>query len=267
MNIYKFEVKVLIRSVLIWSSSIAAGLVIYMMFFPLVMVDNVAMDTMMQNFPDELLAFVGMNGDLSFTSVMGYYGLTMSFIYIPVAIQAALYGFSIISVEERELTADFLLTKPVSRKQIFLSKFFAALTALTLVNIVIWISSYLSLAFFNSGMPVDYLGTTILLSSIILIQLFFLTIGILISVTVKKISSVIGYAMGLAFGMFILSSFGEMLSMDAFKYLTPYSHFEPISILIDQNYDWPMAMISIITIIVSFTLGYFLYQKRNIKSL
>jgi ABC-2 type transport system permease protein len=168
MNIYKFEVKVLIRSVLIWSSSIAAGLVIYMMFFPLVMVDNAAMDTMMQNFPDELLAFVGMNGDLSFTSVMGYYGLTMSFIYIPVAIQAALYGFSIISVEERELTADFLLTKPVSRKQIFLSKFFAALTALTLVNIVIWISSYLSLAFFNSGMPVDYLGTTILLSSIIL---------------------------------------------------------------------------------------------------
>jgi len=267
MNIYKFELKMLIRSVLIWASGIAFGLFFYLMFFPLVMADNDAMVTVMANFPDEFLAFFGMNAELSFTSIMGYYGLTMSFMYIPIAIQASLYGVSIISVEEREYTADFLLTKPVSRKQIFIAKFFAAFTALGIVNISIWIFSFLGLLAFNGGNEVDYLGAVILLSTVIIMQLFFLCVGLLLSVLVKKVTSVIGYAMGLGFGLFILSSFGEMLSIDAIKILTPYSHFEPVDILVEGTFNWLYFSVSILVIIISFSLAYFLYQKRNIKAL
>jgi ABC-2 type transport system permease protein len=267
MNIYKFELKMLSKSVLVWGSGIAFGLFFYLMFFPLVMADNNAMETIMVNFPDEFLAFFGMNAELSFTSIMGYYGLTMSFIYIPIAIQASLYGVSIISVEEREYTADFLLTKPVSRRKIFITKFLAALTALVIVNISTWIFSFLGLIAFNGGNEVDYLGATILLSTVIIIQLFFLCVGMLISVIVRKVTSVIGYAMGLGFGLFILSSFGEMLSINAIKILTPYSHFEPIDILVEKTFNWLYFSVSILIIIISFSLGYFLYQKRNIKAL
>ena len=266
MNIFKFEFKMLTRSILIWGSSISFFVVFYMMFFPLIMVDNTAMMEIMSEFPEEFLAFFGMSSEISFTSLMGYYGLTMSFVYIPIAIQASLYGVSILSVEERELTADFLLTKPVSRNQIFISKFLAALAALTIINISVWIASYLSIAIFNGGDEVSYFGATVLLSGIVFIQLFFLSIGLLISVIVKKVASVIGYAMGLGFGLFILSSFGDMLSIEIIKMLTPYSHFNPIQIIVDQSFNWPYVLISIIVIIISLTLGYFLYQKRNIKS-
>jgi ABC-2 type transport system permease protein len=255
------------RSILIWGSAISFGLIFYMMFFPLIMVENDAMDQVMQSFPEEFLAFFGMNASLTFTNVMGYFGLTMSFIYIPVAIQAALYGISILSVEEREFTADFLLSKPVSRSQIYISKFLAALTALVIVNIVVWISGYLSLLFFSSGLEVDYLGATLVLCSLIFIQLFFLTLAMLISVVVKKVTSVIGYAMGLGFGMFILSSFGQMLSLDILKLFTPYSHFEPISILVDKTFNFPIVLISVAVIIISFSLGFYLYQRKNIKAL
>ena len=267
MNIYKFELKMLTRSIIIWGSSIVFGLVIYMAFFPLMMVDNDSMIDLLASYPEEFLAFFGMNSDLLFTSIMGYYGLTMSFIYVPIAIQASLYGVSILSVEEREYTADFLLSKPVSRKNVFLSKFFAAFTALTVVNVAIWIFSFVSLLSFNAGMEVDYLGTVVLLSSIIFIQLFFLCVGLLISVIVKKVTSVIGYAMGLGFGLFIISSFGKMLSIESLKALTPYNHFEPIEILVNKSFNIFYFIICVLIIIISFSLGYFLYQKRNIKAL
>jgi len=267
MNIYKFELKMLIKSIIIWGSSISFGLLLYMAFFPLIMVDNDAMLDLLSSYPEEFLAFFGMNADLSFTSIMGYFGVTISFIYIPLAIQASLYGVSILSVEEREYTADFLLTKPISRKQIFMSKFLAAFTALTIINVLVWIFSFVSLLSFNGGMTIDYAGAIILLSSIVLLQLFFLTVGLLISVLVRKVTSVIGYSMGLGFGLYILSSFGKMLSIGFIQALTPYTHFDPVTILVDRTYNWGYFLINIIVIIISFSLGYFLYQKRNIKAL
>jgi len=231
------------------------------------MVDNDAMLQVMANFPEEFLAFFGMSSELSFTSLMGYYGLTMSFIFIPLGIQASLYGVSILSVEEREYTADFLLTKPISRKSIFMAKYGAAITALIIINIAIWITSIIALLLFNSGMDIDYSGTIVLCSSLIFVQLFFFNLALLISVSVKKVTSVIGYAMGLGFGLFILSSFAKMLSIDILKYATPYTHFDPVDILVNKNYNWSYFAVNIVVIVVSFTLAYFLYQKRNIKAL
>ena len=40
--------------------------------------------------------------------------------------------------EEIELTADFLLSKPVSRAQVVTSKLLAALSSLTVTNLVVW---------------------------------------------------------------------------------------------------------------------------------
>lgn len=266
MNILKFEFKILLKNSLLWASGIGFFVIFYMVFFPLLMVENDAMLEIMSEFPEEFLAFFGMSSEISFTSLMGYYGLTMSFVYIPVAIQAAHYGVSILSVEERELTADFLLTKPVSRGQIFISKLGASVGALTVVNITIWITSYLSIWLFNAGDEVNYYAATILLLGIVFIQLFFLSIGLLISVIVKKVSSVIAYSMGLGFGLFILSSFGDMLSIKAIQLMTPYSHFDPIDIIVDETFNWPYVSISVIVTVISLVIGYFMYQKRNIKS-
>lgn len=266
MNIFKFEFKMLLKSTLIWASGISFFVLFYMVFFPLLMVENDAMVELMSEFPQEFLAFFGMSNEISFTSLMGYYGLTMSFVYIPVAIQAATIGVSILSIEERELTADFLLTKPVSRQRIYIEKLLAGFAALSITNLSIWISSYLSIWLFNAGDDVNYYATTIVLLSIAFIQLFFLGVGALLSVSVKKVSSVIAYAMGLGFGLFILSSFGDMLSIEFIQALTPYNHFDPIEIIIHQSFYWPHVFISIGVILLSITTGYFLYQKRNIKS-
>jgi ABC-2 type transport system permease protein len=267
MNIFKFELKGYFKSILIWSGSIIFFLILYLAFFPAMASDPDAFNSMMEAFPDEVMSLFGINPDLPMMTIMGYYSLTMSFVLIPVAIQASFYGFNILSVEERELTADFLLTKPISRKTIFMSKFSAAFLALAVTNISIWISSFIGFASFKGNENPDMSKVVVLLSTIVLFQLFFLTVGMMISMMVKKIPSVISYSMGLGFGMFILSSLGKMLSSKFLDVLSPFNHFDPGYILVHGSYDIIPSLISVLIIITSFSLSYFLYLRRNIASL
>lgn len=267
MNIYKFELSQLKNSIFIWSLAVPLSLVSYMLFYPMIASDAGALDSIMDSFPEKFLAAFGMNADLPISSLLGYLSLTVSMIYIPIAIQAANYGFHILSVEEREFTADFLLTKPVKRSKIFISKVSAALTSLLITNVSMWIAT-ISILYIVKGQQTFDLGKVIiLLTSFIFIQLVFFSLSLLISVSMKKVSSVLSLSMGLGFGLYILSALGSILSFDIFNILSPYAHFEPNYILVNANHHWSYVIITIAMIIVSIPLSYFLYHKRNISSL
>ena len=267
MNIYLFEMKMLRKSIFLWGLFVPFGLIFYMSFFPMMAGDSANFNAILESYPPEMLAFFGFNTDLPVTSVLGYFALTLGMIQIPLAIQASNYGFHILSVEERELTADFLLSKPISRSKIYFSKFLAVSTSLLIVNIIVSGISILSIFLFKGSEVIDFTNVFILLSTIGLFQLVFLSIGLVISVSIKKVSSVLSFSMALGFGLYILSSLGTMLSSKMLSIISPYFHFAPAEILVTGSLDWGLASISISIIIISLVASYFLYQKRNIASL
>lgn len=171
MNIYLFELKMYKKSIIIWSFAIFFWIMFYFAFFPMIGADTTGFDLIMSEFPEEYLAAFGMSADLPMSSVLGYFGLTFGMAQIPIAIQAANYGFATLSVEERELTADFLLSKPIKRSKIIKSKFLAALTGLTIVNVFVWLSSIMSIYLFNAGFPFELNNVFVLLSTITLLQI------------------------------------------------------------------------------------------------
>ncbi len=267
MNIFKFEFKTYIKSILIWTLSISAGFILYMAFFPAIQTEADAFNELMSSFPKEMLAIFGMNTDLPVTSMLGYLGLTYSFMIIPVAIQASNYGFHMLSVEERELTADFLMAKPVKRSKILISKFAAALLALSFTYFALWGSAALSVTLFKGDEIVELSKVNTLMSLVILFQLTFVSIGMVVSVMLKKIPSVLSFSMALGFGTFILNAFKNALSSDLFGYLSPYSYYDYTSILVSGDIELLGLIISLSVIVVSLTATYFLYNKRNISSL
>ena len=267
MNIYKFEVKMLIKSMIVWSLGIGAGLLFYVSFYPLMEADTGAFDQLMADFPPEFLAFFGMGGELSFSSILGYFVLTFSMIQIPIAIQATNYGLNMLSVEERELTADFLLSKPIKRSTIFVSKFLASLTSLTVVNISIWITSIAAILIFKGDQEIPWNGVVILLSSITLFQLTFVGIGMFISVSLKKLRSVLSFSMAIGFGLYIINSLGEMFTSNLFKAFSPFGHFNPTYIVVNESLHLGFTLISLLITIGTLVASYFLYLRRNIASL
>lgn len=265
MNIFKHEFKMKLQSVFIWSLAIALLIFIILSIFPSLEGDAALLNEMMASFPEEFLIAFGMT-DIDMSTILGFFGLIFLFIQICLSIQAANYGFSLVSVEERDLTADFLLAKPVGRAKILTSKLLAAITGLTITNIVIWVSSFVFLRIYSSGGQFETKPVLLLLASNVLFQLFFLAVGMLISLFVRRVRSVTPYSMALAFGMYVLNAFGGMLGEDTYEVLSPFKHFEPNYILKHAAYDLPLAWISVGAIVISIAGSYVLYIKRNIRS-
>ncbi|MBE0666678.1 MAG: ABC transporter permease subunit, partial [Bacteroidales bacterium] len=259
------EFKMIRNSVFTWSISISLLLLVFMSLFSSFANDAAILNEAMAQFPPELLMAFGMTG-IDMSTVLGFFSFAFLFCQICLAVQASNYGFGLVSLEERDMTADFLLAKPVSRTHILTSKLLAALTGLTITNIVIWISSFVFIELFRDGRAYDTGTLILLLSSIVLFQLFFLTVGILISLLMKKVRSVTPLSMALAFGMYVISAFGGMLGDAKMELITPFKHFEPNYIVTNAAYDMPLVLISVSVIIISIAASYVLYVKRNINS-
>lgn len=265
MNIFKRELKFKMPSAVIWSLSVFGIMVLFMSVFSTFTESSDMIDLIMENYPEELLQAFGItNVDLG--TIAGYFTMCVLFVQVFLAVQASIYGFSILSEEERDMTADFLLTRPVTRTKVFIAKTAAAISALVITWAVTWGSTFFTVEVFGAGKEYDPMVFVKMSAVLILFQLFFLSVGMVISVSLKKIKSVLPYAMGLSFGLYLVSTIGSIIGENTLGYISPFKYFEPNTVIINGKYDPVMLIICCSVIAVSMVLGYILYIKRNIHS-
>lgn len=267
MNIFKHEFKMKRKSILIWSLSLVAFFIFYMTFYPALVQDSAAFESIMENFPEELLKAMGLSEGLPLTSLMGYYSLTFTLVQLAMAIQSANYGFAILSEEERELTADFLMTKPVSRTKIYLSKFFAAMLSLFITSLAVAIGSFMAVVLFSGGESYEVSHILRFLITLPIFQLVFLSLGMMISLLFRRVRSVLSLSMGLVIGLYVISSIRGLIDSELLGYFTPFYHFEPGEILVNGQYNLVLFLISLGIITVSLVGSFLLYKRRDIHSL
>jgi len=267
MNIFKYEFKMYSKSILVWAISIIGVILIMMSIYPTFGSNAGMMEKILANYPEEMLKAFGMNSGLPLSSVLGYLVFIFPFVQLCLAIQASNYGFSILSIEEREFTADYLMSKPVSRIAILNAKFGAAFVALLITNLITWITMIATIELFKNNSTYELKNLLILLSSIVLFQLFFLAIGMVVSVLTKRIRSVLTFSLGLSFGTYIVNAMGLVLGGETLSYFSPFAYFEVGHLLEFGAYDFKMTMISIIITTLSLGITYVLYPKRDIQSL
>lgn len=264
-TIFAHELAMSWRSVVAWSVAIAALLVLYLSMFSSLAADTELLNTMLSRFPPALLAAFGMTR-VNLATVLGYFSLVFLLIQLCLAIQAANYGFGLVSVEEREWTADFLLAKPVARPQIMTSKLLAALVGLAVTNAATWISSYGLLELFRGDKPYDVHLLAMVLLTIAPFQLFFLAAGLVISLLVKRVRNVVPFSMALAFGLYVLNVFGDMLGESVLEKVTPFRHFDARHIISGAAYDAPLVAVSVAVSVACLVASYVLYVKRDIPA-
>jgi ABC-2 type transport system permease protein len=253
------------RSVLIWSVSMAALIGVFFSIFPGFAVNAAVITQLMDKFPPALLEAFGMNRT-SLATVLGFYSFIFVFVQICLAIQAGNYGFGLVSVEESELTADFLLSKPVSRSQVLTSKLLAALSSLTITNAVVWAVTFVSVATLHGNYPYQNGPLVLLLVSIVIFQLFFLTVGLVISLLVRRVRSVTPYSLGLGFGMYVLSAFTGMFGTSALEYITPFKHLDPAFIVQNNRFNTPLVLLNGAVSLIALGVSYWLYIRRDIPA-
>jgi ABC-2 type transport system permease protein len=264
-NIYKHELRTRLRSVVTWSLAVTGIVVIYFSFFSVFADQAALMNEMLERFPAEMRAAFGLD-KIDLSTVLGYFSFIFLLVQLCLAIQAGNYGFGLVSIEESELTADFLLSKPVSRTQVLNSKLLAALTCLTITNLVVWVSSYVAISLFRGEREYES-GTLLqLLLSIAIFQLFFLSVGLVISLLVRRVRSVTPYALGLGFGAYVLSAFSGVLGDVKLELITPFKHIDAAYIVQNGAYDTPLVLLNVAVTLVSLAVSYWLYSRRDIPA-
>jgi len=264
-NIYRYELRTRLRSVIIWSLSVAALVFFYFSLFPAFADQAALMNEVLARYPPELRAAFNLD-KVDLSSVLGFFSFLFLFVQLCLAIQASNYGFGLVSIEESELTADFLLSKPVSRAQVLTSKLLAALTSLTITNLVVWVISFAAVAVWRGDH--DYAPGTLvlLLASIAFFQVFFLSVGLAGSLLVKRVRSVTPYALGLGFGTYVLSAFSGVVGQVALELVTPFKHFDAAYIVQHSAYDTPLVALNVAVSLAALALSYWLYLRRDIPA-
>ncbi len=264
-NIYKHEFRMRVKSILTWSAALIIMGLVFFSIFPAFADQAAVLNEALTRFPPEFLAAFGMD-KVDLSTILGYYSFIFLFFQICLAIQAGNYGFGLVSIEETELTADFLLSKPVSRAQILLSKLVAALTSLALTDLVMWVSSVGFIHLFRAGRTYEARTLVVLLLSIVLFQWFFLSVGLIVSLLVKRVRSVTPYSLGLGFGMYVLSAFSGMLGDVKLELITPFKHFDPSYIIQHGAYDAPLVLLNVTVTVIALAASYRLYLRRDIPA-
>ena len=262
--IYRYEPRRFLPSMLIWSGSLLSLLLIFMSLYPSFSADMAAMNQILNNFPPELKMAFGLT-QLDLATLEGYFGFCFIFCQLLLAIQAANYGLGLVSIEETELTADFLLTKPLKRSTLLSSKILAALSGLLLTDIIFWISSLAAIDLFKGDTAYDRGAIITMLGSVLVFQLVYFSVGLLVSLLLRKVRTVTPWSLGLAFGTYVLSVFSGVFEDIKLEYLSPFKHFDPGKINLN-GLNWNLVLIDIAVVVLAIGLSFWLYQRRDIAS-
>lgn len=264
-NIYAHELRSRLKSIIIWSASLAIMIFFFESLYPVFADQAAIMNEFLAKYPPEVLAAFGMN-NMDLAAVLGFFSLIYLFVQLCLAIQAGNYGVGLVSVEEAELTADFLLTRPVSRAHVLTSKLLAALTALLITDVVVWVTSLVAIPLFKGERDYDFNTLLLLFAGMVIFQLFFLCVGLIISLLVKRVRSVTPYALGLGFGAYVLNAFSGIFGDIALENITPFKHLDANYIVANGSFNLPLVLLNVAISVIALALSYWLYIRRDIHA-
>lgn len=250
------------KSLIVWTGAIALMLVICMLMFPDMKKEVEQMNELFSNMGSFTAAF-GMD-QVNFGEVMGFYAIECGNILgIGGGFFAALLGVSILSKEEKERTAEFLFTHPISRSRMLFEKLLAMFVQILLLNVIIVVMALLSF---------KLIGETVLMKEFLLlhvgyfllqIEISFICFGI--SAFVKRAS--VGIGLGLAVIFYFLNIMSNLSEQAEFlQYITPFSYAEASNIIATASLDWQLIGLGILYAVIGVASAFWYYHKKDIAA-
>lgn len=262
MNIVKRELKANLKSVLIWGVAIGFLVIVWMIEYES-FADNPAINDLMASLPEEMLALLGMN-DFTLSSLNGFIGSIFLYLYLLLGLQAVLLGSSILAKEERDRTAEYLFSQPVSRKRVLAMKVIAALIQLVFLNLLTLAAMLFSTMNVLKGEDF-YSFIALSFMALFIIQMIFLSIGMLLSSLSPDYKKSGNISLGLLMGTFLLSSLMNTVDqLDFLKYITPFKYFESSYLMNEMRLEPIYLFLSFLIIVISLTASFIFYPKRDL---
>ena len=262
MTIYIKEIKQSFKSLCIWTAAIAFMMLVCVLLFPEMKGEMDQISSVFANMGSFSAAF-GMD-KLSFGELMGFYGTECgNTLGIGGGFFAALAGISVLANEEKERTAEFLLTHPISRTSVVAQKLLSVLTQVVALNIVVVAVSLISAA--AIGESYEMKEFILLHIAYLIMQLEIACICFGISAFIRRGSISIG--LGLALAFYFMNLVCNMTEQAEFlRYITPYAYAEASDIISEAKLETGLIAIGAAVAVVGVATGFFKYTKKDIAA-
>lgn len=264
MNVYLFELRTARFRTIAWIVATIALVALYFSVYPAFSKDVDTLRNLLNNLPAAARHIMGI-GDMKLFSFLGFVGNVFPFITLIGAIQAATLGLGLLSKESAMKLSDFLLTKPKTRRAIFLQKVLAGVTILVTTEIAVSAAAF-GIAFaVNAG---DFSTHDFLLfwGAFALIQFWFFTAGLLVSQIVKKIKATAPLGLGMSFGFFLAAIFALIIGDDSVRWLTPFRFIDYRKIVTEGAYDMAHLLFGIGLVVTFTTVCYVIYTRKDVPA-
>lgn len=260
MTLVKHELKQGRTSFLIWTASIGFLILICIYMFPEMEGQMDGVNEMFASMGSFTAAFA--MDRLNFGTLIGFYAIECGNILgLGGAFFASLCAAGILSKEERDKTAEFLLTHPVSRIRIITEKLMALQIQILAMNLIIYVLAIVSIAGVGEKIPWKELSLLHLAYYLLQVELSGICFGI--SSFLRKGS--VGIGLGIAAMMYFLNLIANISETAEFlKYITPFGYCEGADIIGNGSLNAQMLAVGIALGAAGIAAAYVKYARKDI---
>ena len=261
MTLVRHELKQSRLSLIVWTLSIASLLAVCVFLYPSMKNEMDAVSEMFSSMGSFTAAF-GMD-KVSFGTLTGFYVVECgNIVGLGGAFFAALCGISALAKEEKEHTAEFLMTHPVSRWRVVTDKLIAVIFQLVILNVAVYLTAVVSIALIGEDIPWKELN--LLHLAYFFLQVETATVCFGISAFLRR--SGMGIGLGIAMLFYFLNLVANITEeADFLKYITPFGYAEGADIVNSLSVNGEMLAVGVAFTVAGIVISYVKYCKKDLR--
>jgi ABC-2 type transport system permease protein len=200
---------------------------------------------------------------LNFGTLVGFYAIECGNVLgLGGAFYAAICAAGILSKEEKDGTAEFLLTHPISRRTVLMQKLAAIVIQITVMNMVVYLLSIGSMVLIGEAVPWKEVNLMHLAYYCLQLELGGICFGV--SAFLRKGS--LGVGLGIAVMLYFANLISNMAEVaEGLRYITPFAYCDGADIVTNGNLDLLLLGIGFLFTAAGIGSAFWKYCRKDIQ--
>lgn len=261
MTFIKHELKMNLKSLLIWMLAVGGMIFCFMLVFP-VMEDSVGeISEAYSQMGDFSVAF-GMDR-INMGTAMGFFGIEIGAVLsLGGSMFAAITGIGMLAKEEGGHTTEFLFVTPNKRTYFITSKLVAGIVLVVIFNVVCMLFGIAGFKCIGEDLVWKQYMLFLLAQLFMNLQIFGICFGI--SAFLKKNN--IGLGIGISMILYFVNLFANITEeVEKLHYITPFSYADAADIFTEEKLKMEYLVPGMAIMVVAVVIGYVKYSRKDLS--
>lgn len=263
-NIYLKTLRDMRRALFWWVLGMFLFTFYFMSIFPSIQESSADVQSYIDSFPDSFKAMFATDR-LDFGTVEGFVTMELLSMFYPIMVLAfaVSYGAGLLGGEEESGTLEILLSMPVPRWRVMVSKFAALITFTLIVVLATWLGLVAGIIAVDieEADIVNLLGGIV---NMVPLALFFAALAFCLTGVRGGKGTALGVTLGLAAATYLMNTLGDMADLPKWmQTVSPWYYYDGLNVLLDGIDPLNVALLLGLALLL-LIVGIVAFERRDV---